>query len=233
LDLYPFSVIYEDNHLLVVNKQRGVLAQGDETGDPALPDFAKQYLKEKYAKPGQVFCGLVHRLDRPVSGLVVLAKTSKALERMNELFKTRQVDKTYWAVSHRAPAPRSGKLVHWLVKDGARNVTKAHPTQVPNSQYAELGYTLMASVKERYLLEIKPLTGRPHQIRVQLAALGSPICGDEKYGGTPALVRGGIHLHARSLAFVHPIKQEKMLLRADPPQDALWDTFAQLRLVAD
>lgn len=232
MEKYPFSVIYEDNHLLVVNKASGVLTQGDETGDLSLPDYVKLYLKEKYAKPGNVFCGVVHRLDRPVSGLVVLAKTSKALERMNELFKNRQIDKTYWAISSRAPTPRTGKLIHWLFKDGQRNVTKAYPTQVPNSQYAELSYTLVASVKNYYLLEVKPLTGRPHQIRVQLASLGSPICGDEKYGGSPALVRGAIHLHARSLAFVHPIKQEQLVLRADLPPDKLWDTFARVKILA-
>jgi 23S rRNA pseudouridine1911/1915/1917 synthase len=219
------DIVFEDNHLLAVNKPSGLLAQGDETGDPSLPDFARQYLKEKYQKPGNVFCGVIHRLDRPVSGLVVLAKTSKALERMNELFKTRQIQKTYWAVSHQAPAPRAGRLVHWLTKNANQNVARAHASQVPNSQYAELSYGLIASQKDHYLLEVAPVTGRPHQIRVQLASLGCPILGDEKYG-SPVAKRGYIYLHARSLSFTHPVSQQPLRLSAPLPPDPLWQTFA-------
>jgi 23S rRNA pseudouridine1911/1915/1917 synthase len=219
------DIVFEDNHLLAVNKPSGLLTQGDETGDPSLPDFARQYLKEKYQKPGNVFCGVVHRLDRPVSGLVVLAKTSKALERMNELFKTRQIQKTYWAVTHQAPTPRSGRLVHWLTKNASQNVTKAHASQVPNSQYAELSYGLIASQQGHYLLEVAPVTGRPHQIRVQLASLGCPILGDDKYG-SPVAKRGYIYLHARSLSFTHPVSQQPLRLSAPLPPDPLWRVFA-------
>lgn len=178
----PFQVVYEDNHLLIVNKEPGILVQGDRTGDVTLLDVLKDYIKEKYNKPGEVFLGLVHRLDRPVSGLVVFARTSKALERMNEIFRKRLVQKTYWAVVRRKPPKDTDKLVNWLVKDEQKNQVTVYEHEVPNSQKAELSYRVMGKINEHYLLEVNPITGRPHQIRSQLAYMGCPIRGDVKYG---------------------------------------------------
>ncbi len=224
----PFQVIYEDNHLLVVNKDPGILVQGDRTGDVTLLDVLKEYVKEKYNKPGEVFLGLVHRLDRPVSGLVVFARTSKALERMNEIFRKRLVQKTYWAVVRRKPPENAGKLVHWLVKNEQKNVVTAHEHEVPGSQRAELTYRVLGKINEHYLLEVSPLTGRSHQIRVQLASMGCPIRGDIKYGYDRAVPDKKIFLHARRLYFVHPVKKEPLLCRAALPPDPFWEEFLAL-----
>ncbi|MBC7920487.1 MAG: RluA family pseudouridine synthase [Ferruginibacter sp.] len=219
------QVIYEDNHLIIVNKSSGVLVQGDATGDPILSDMVKQYIKEKYGKPGDVFLGTVHRIDRPVSGLVVFARTSKALERMNELFRQREVQKTYWAVVKQRPAEPKAKLVHWLVKDEARNVTTAYDYEVEGGQKAELSYEVLGKLNDHYLLEVNPTTGRPHQIRTQLARIGSPIRGDVKYGFVRPNPDGGINLHARRLYFIHPIKKEPLICVAGLPENPFWEQF--------
>ncbi|CCH56078.1 pseudouridine synthase [Fibrisoma limi BUZ 3] len=224
----PYQVVYEDNHLLIVNKEPGILVQGDRTGDITLLDVLKEYVKEKYNKPGDVFLGLVHRLDRPVSGLVVFARTSKALERMSEIFRKRQVQKTYWAVVRQKPPKDSDKLVHWLVKDEQKNQTTAHEYEVPGSQRAELTYRVLGRINEHYLLEVNPVTGRPHQIRAQLSAIGCPIRGDIKYGYDRAVPDKKIYLHARRLYFVHPVKKEPIICKAGVPNDPFWEEFLEL-----
>jgi 23S rRNA pseudouridine1911/1915/1917 synthase len=222
----PYYVLYEDNHLLIVNKAPGLLVQADRTGDICLLDLLKDYIKDKYDKPGEVFLGTVHRIDRPVSGIVVFARTSKSLERMNELFRKRDIQKTYWAVVRRKPREASGKLVHWLIKDEARNVVTAYDYQAtPQAQKAELTYRVIGEINKHFLLEVTPLTGRPHQIRVQLAAMGSPIRGDVKYGYARPNLDGSINLHARRLFFEHPVKKEPILCRAALPEEAFWEEF--------
>lgn len=225
---YAFRVVYEDNHLIVVNKRSGILVQGDKTGDVPLLDLVKSYIKEKYNKPGDVFLGTVHRLDRPVSGLVVFARTSKALQRMNELFKSREIQKIYWAVVTRKPAAVQGELMHWLVKNEQKNMTTAYNREVPGSLQARLSYRLQAQSPGNYLLEVNPVTGRPHQIRVQLASMGCPIRGDSKYGGVSVQPEGRIYLHARKLAFIHPVKKEPVVCTAALPEDTLWKQFDQI-----
>lgn len=223
-----FIVQYEDNHLLIVNKDSGLLVQGDRTGDITLIDQAKAYVKEKYNKPGEVFMGLVHRLDRPVSGIVVLARTSKALERMTELFRKRQIQKIYWAVVKRRPPEKQGKLVHYLVKDERTNTVTAYDEPVPDSQKAELTYKVLGKLNEYYLLEVSPITGRPHQIRVQLASMGCPIRGDVKYGYDRPNPDGSINLHARRLYFIHPVKKEPVVIVAGLPNIQFWEEFLVL-----
>jgi len=194
-----------------------------------LLDLVKQYIKEKYDKPGDVFLGTVHRLDRPVSGLVIFARTSKGLERMNELFRKRDIHKTYWAVVRNRPKEKQGKLVHWLLKDENRNFVTAYDyPATPAAQKAELTYRLVGEVNKHFLLEVTPLTGRPHQIRVQLASMGCPIRGDVKYGYPKANLDGNINLHARRLFFVHPIKKENILCRAALPNDPFWEEFLEI-----
>jgi 23S rRNA pseudouridine1911/1915/1917 synthase len=223
-----YHVIYEDNHLIIVNKAAGILVQGDATGDVPLLDLVKNYIKEKYEKPGDVFLGTVHRIDRPVSGLVVFARTSKALERMNEIFRKRDVQKTYWAVVRRRPPKKQDKLTSWLVKDESRNVVTAYDYPAPNAQKAELTYRVLGELNKHYLLEVTPITGRPHQIRVQLAQIGCPIRGDVKYGSPKPNNDGNINLHARRLFFTHPIKKEPVLCRAALPNDPFWEEFLEL-----
>ncbi len=220
----PFEVIYEDNHLLVVNKSSGVLVQGDISGDQPLVEMCKEYIGEKYKKPGAVFLGVVHRIDRPVSGLVIFARTSKALERMNALFRENKVQKTYWALVEHEPEER-GTLVHWLIKDGTRNKTTAFTAETPGALRSELTFQLLAKSSGQYLLAVYPVTGRPHQIRVQLAAMGCPIAGDLKYGARNAFDDAGIALHAKSLEFVHPVSKEHMALRAPLPALGRWSRF--------
>lgn len=224
----PFYVLYEDNHLIIVNKAAGVLVQGDATGDKTLSDYVKDYVKEKYNKPGDVFLGTVHRLDRPVSGIVVFARTSKALERMNEIFRRRDVQKTYWAVVGKKPEKKSAKLTHWLVKNEEKNTVKAFDTEVPGSQKAELTYRYLGEINHYHLLEVNPVTGRPHQIRVQLASMGCPIRGDVKYGYPRLNPEGNINLHARRLYFVHPVKKEPILVKAPLPENPFWEEFLEL-----
>jgi len=223
-----YVVVYEDNHLIIVNKDSGVLVQGDRTGDVTLLELVKDYIREKYNKPGDVFLGTVHRLDRPVSGLVVFARTSKALERMNEIFRKRQVQKTYWAVTHRKPEKERGRLVHYLVKDENSNTVKAYDQERPGSQKAELTYRLLGKINDHYLIEVDPITGRPHQIRVQLASMGCPIRGDVKYGHPRPNQNGSINLHARRLYFIHPVRKEPLICKAGVPNDAFWEEFLAL-----
>lgn len=224
----PYQVVYEDNHLLIVNKSAGVLVQGDSTGDKSLVELLKAYIKGKYNKPGEVFLHPVHRLDRPVSGLVVFARTTKALERMTALFRKREIQKTYWAVVGRKPDEKEGKLVHWLVKDEKRNQVTAYDSQVPDSQKAELSYRWLGEINKFHLLEVSPVTGRPHQIRVQLSTMGCPIRGDVKYGYSKFNPGNNINLHARRLFFEHPVRNEPLLCRAGVPADPFWEEFLTL-----
>jgi 23S rRNA pseudouridine1911/1915/1917 synthase len=219
------EVLYEDNHILAVNKPAGLLVHGDDTGDTTLADLAKAYIKQKYNKPGNVFVGVVHRLDRPVSGVVLLAKTSKALARLNELFRSKKTRKTYWAVVHNRPPQEEGTLVHWLVKDTSKNITKAFAKENKSGQRAELNYKLLKVQQNKYLLEVNPITGRPHQIRVQLASMRCPILGDLKYGASQPLPDKSIALHARQLQFEHPTLKTPVTLSALPPQNAVWTPF--------
>ena len=217
------QVLYEDNHLLAVNKRAGDIVQGDQTGDTPLSEIAKQYLKTKYDKPGAVFLGLVHRLDRPTTGILVFARTSKALERMNALFASRETRKIYWAVINQAPPEPEGRLVHFMQRNPKQNKSYAHPADGPGRKRAALRYRLLKKLDRYYLLEIELETGRHHQIRAQLAAIGCSIKGDLKYGAPRSNPDGGIHLHARSLEFLHPVRKEPVHIVAEPPEDPVWD----------
>ena len=222
------NVLYEDNHIIVVNKQSGEIVQGDKTGDTPLSDIVKTYLKEKYNKPGNVFLGVVHRLDRPVSGVVLFAKTSKALPRLNKLFAEHEkVKKTYWAIVGNKPPQESGTLTHWLTRNEKTNTAKAYDREVPNSKKAILDYRLIAASQRYFLLEIQLHTGRHHQIRCQLAKMGFPIKGDLKYGAPRSNPDGSICLHARHLELEHPVTHEILSITAPVPQDALWQAFAK------
>ena len=221
------EVLYEDNHIIAVNKKTSDIVQGDKTGDTPLSDFVKKYLKEKYNKPGEVFVGTVHRIDRPVSGIVLFAKTSKALSRLNAMFQTKEIQKTYWAVVKNKPKNESGKLIHYLRKNEAKNMSKAYEKETPGALRSELDYELICSSDNYYLLEIKPLTGRHHQIRVQLSAMGCPIKGDLKYGFDRSNKDASIHLHARKIEFIHPVKKEPIVIVAPPPNEVLWNEFVK------
>lgn len=221
----PLNVVFEDNHLLIVNKPAGVLVQGDETGDTPLVDIAKKYIEKKYNKPGDAFLGVVHRLDRPVSGVVVFARTSKALERMNALFRNKETRKTYLAVLTGKPAKLHETLVHWLEKDEKKNKTTAYKRETPQGQRSELSYSIIGNHGNHYLAEVNPITGRSHQIRVQMASTGFPIAGDLKYGAETPLEDASIALHARRLEFIHPVKKEMMVVEAPLPATNVWNPF--------
>ncbi len=222
------NVIYEDNHIIVVNKESGEIVQGDKTGDTPLSDCVKDYLKRKYQKPGNVFLGVVHRLDRPVSGLVVFAKTSKALSRLNEMFRKGEVHKTYWAIVKNAPKEPSGRLTHWICRNEKQNKSYAYNSEVSGSKKAVLDYRLLASGDNYHILEIRLLTGRHHQIRCQLSAMGSPIRGDLKYGAQRSNPDGSISLLSRHVEFVHPVSKEFVSLDAPLPKDNLWQKILNI-----
>ena len=216
------TVVYEDNHIIIVNKTASEIVQGDKTGDVPLSETVKQYLKEKYHKPGNVFIGVTHRLDRPVSGLVVFAKTSKALSRLNEMFKNSEMKKTYWAIVKQTPAETEGELVNYLVRNEKQNKSYAYDTEKPGSKKAILHYRLIARSDNYSLLEVDLKTGRHHQIRCQLAKMGCPIKGDLKYGFPRSNPDGSICLHARRVRFVHPVSKELIDVVAPVPSDNLW-----------
>ncbi|HET8736337.1 MAG TPA: RNA pseudouridine synthase [Pricia sp.] len=222
-DPQNLQVLYEDNHLIAINKRPGDIVQGDKTGDMPLNEVVKLYLKEKYDKPGNVYLGVVHRLDRPASGIVVFAKTSKALPRLNKLFAEKQTQKTYWTIVQRHPEKERDSLTHWLKRNPKQNKSYAHVKEVPDSKKAILEYRMLQKLNRYFLLEIDLKTGRHHQIRAQLAAIGCPIKGDLKYGFDRSNKNGSIHLHARRLGFVHPVKNKFLEWIAPPPTDPLWD----------
>ena len=220
------EVIYEDNHIIIVNKKSGEIVQGDKTGDRPLSDIVKDYIKEKYAKPGAVFLGVVHRLDRPVSGLVVFARTSKALSRLNKMFAEGKVHKTYWAIVKNAPLVSEGTLEHWLVRNEKQNKSYAYDSEKPNAKKAILKYRVLSHSDNYSLLEVNLMTGRHHQIRCQLAAMGCPIKGDLKYGAPRSNPDGSISLMSRRVEFVHPVSKETIIVEAPLPDDALWQALA-------
>ncbi|HBQ57948.1 RluA family pseudouridine synthase [Petrimonas sulfuriphila] len=219
------TVLYEDNHLVVVNKAPGEIVQGDKTGDKPLSEEVKEYLKVKYNKPGNVFCGVTHRLDRPTSGIVVFAKTSKALSRLNAMFKNNEIDKTYWAVVKKLPEKTEATLTHYLIKNERTNKSTAYDVEKPNTKKSVLHYKVIGQSQNYNLLEVDLETGRHHQIRCQLSKIGSPIKGDLKYGAERSNPDGSISLHARKIAFIHPVSKEKIELVAPTPDDVLWNAL--------
>ena len=219
------QILHEDNHIIVINKRVGDIVQGDKTGDKPLSEVVKEYIKDKYNKPGEVFLGVVHRLDRPTTGIVVFARTSKALTRLNELFKNRETQKTYWAIVKKKPQKTEDKLVHFLKRNEKNNTSKAHINEVPESKIASLDYRIIKELTHYFALEINLHTGRHHQIRAQLSAIGSPIKGDLKYGFDRSNPDGGIHLHARQLVFVHPVSKENIIVIASAPEDPVWNAL--------
>ena len=219
------QILHEDNHIIVLNKRVGDIVQGDKTGDKPLSEVVKEYIKDKYNKPGEVFLGVVHRLDRPTTGIVVFARTSKALTRLNELFKNRETQKTYWAIVKKKPQKTEDKLVHFLKRNEKNNTSKAHTNEVPESKLASLDYRIIKELTHYFALEINLHTGRHHQIRAQLSSIGSPIKGDLKYGFDRSNPDGGIHLHARQLVFVHPVSKENIIVIAPVPEDPLWNAL--------
>lgn len=216
------KVVYEDNHIIIVNKCSGEIVQGDKTGDKPLSETVKEYIKQKYNKPGNVFLGVVHRLDRPVSGLVVFAKTSKALSRLNDMFRTGDVHKTYWAVVKRRDIAMEGTLTDWLTRNERQNKSYAHEREVPGAKKAVLKYKVRAVADNYMLIEVTLLTGRHHQIRCQLSHMGCPIKGDLKYGAPRSNPDGSISLLSRRVEFVHPVSKENIVAYADVPDDRLW-----------
>ena len=219
------DVVYEDNPLIIVNKSSSEIVQGDKTGDKPLAEMVKEYIKQKYHKPGNVFLGVVHRLDRPVSGLVVFARTSKALARLNEMFRTKEVHKTYWAIVGNCPPTEEGELVHWLVRNEKQNKSYAYDKEKPEAKKAILDYKLIGRSERYFLLEVDLKTGRHHQIRCQLAKMGCPIKGDLKYGSPRSNPDGSICLHARRVRFVHPVSKQEIDVTAPVPEGNLWHSF--------
>jgi len=222
---FNLQILHEDNHIIVINKRVGDIVQGDKTGDKPLSEIVKEYIKDKYEKPGEVFLGVVHRLDRPTTGIVVFAKTSKALERLNKMFSERETSKTYWAVVKNKPPKSEDNLIHFLKRNEKNNTSKAHLKEVPESKKASLDYKIIKELNNYFALEINLHTGRHHQIRAQLQAIGSPIKGDLKYGFDRSNPDGGIHLHARKLSFIHPVSKENIEIIAPTPSDAIWNSI--------
>ena len=220
-------VLFEDNHLLILNKLPGELVQGDKTGDIPLVDLAKSYIKKKYQKPGKVFLGIPHRLDRPVSGIVIFSRTSKSLTRMSEMFKQKTIRKTYWAVVKSTPGKHEDHLIHYMVRNTKQNKSYAHDKEVAHSKRAELEYKVIAKSDNYFLLEIDLLTGRHHQIRAQLSKKGMPVKGDLKYGFDRSNKDGSIHLHARKVSFIHPTTKGEIEIIAAPPHDPLWNYYSK------
>ena len=220
------EVVYEDNHLIIVSKKTGEIVQGDKTGDTPLSETVKQYIKEAYAKPGNVFLGVVHRLDRPVSGLALFARTSKALPRLNTMFANGDIHKTYWAIVKNQPPRQSGTLTHWIVRNEKQNKSYAYDHEVPNSKKAVLDYKVIGRSDNYYLLEVILHTGRHHQIRCQLAKMGCPIKGDLKYGSPRSNPDGSISLLSRKMEFVHPVSKKEIVVEAPLPDDNLWKSFS-------
>lgn len=216
-------VLFEDNHLIAINKRPGDIVQGDKTGDLPLSDIVKAYIKRKANKPGNVYLGVAHRLDRPTSGIVVFAKTSKALPRLNKLFAEKEAKKTYWAIVKNVPEKESDRLIHWLKRNTRQNKSYADKKEVPDSKKAVLDYRIIKKLNRYFLLEINLHTGRHHQIRAQLSAIGCPIKGDLKYGFDRSNSNGSIHLHARKLSFIHPVRKEILEINADQPDDPVWN----------
>jgi 23S rRNA pseudouridine1911/1915/1917 synthase len=221
------EVIYEDNHIIAVNKTGSEIVQGDKTGDTPLSEIVKQWLKEKHDKPGNVFLGVAHRLDRPVSGVVLFAKTSKALERLNEMFRLGEVKKTYWAIVKNPPPQSEGELVHYLVRNEKQNKSYAFDVEKTGSKKAILSYRMIGKSDHYYLLEIDLKTGRHHQIRCQLAQMGCPIKGDLKYGFGRSNPDGGISLHSRKAEFIHPVSKEEIKITAPVPDEKIWKAFSE------
>lgn len=220
------NVLYEDNHIIAVNKASSDIVQGDKTGDTPLGEYVKAYIKQKYNKPGEVFLGVTHRLDRPTSGVLLFARTSKALTRLNKMFQDKgAMKKIYWALVDQLPQETEGTLEHWLVRNQKQNKSYAYDEERPGSKRARLNYKLVKSSDRYHLLEIELLTGRHHQIRAQLAKIGCIIKGDMKYGFPRSNPGGGIHLHARSIEFMHPVKKEVVKIIAPVPDDNLWKFF--------
>lgn len=223
-----FTVLYEDNHLIAVKKLAGEIVQSDKTGDVTLAEKVKAYIKRKYKKPGDVFLGIIHRLDRPVGGVIIFARTSKSLSRMNALFREKEVSKEYWAIVEEKPPLEEGELINWLKKNQEKNRSRAYEIEVKESKKAILNYQLVGRSKNYFYLKINPLTGRHHQIRVQLSFMGCSIKGDVKYGAKRTNKDGGIHLFAKSISFIHPVKKELLTISANPPIDPLWNEFLNL-----
>lgn len=219
------KVLYEDNHIIIVNKESGEIVQGDKTGDVPLSETVKAWIKEKHQKPGNVFLGVVHRLDRPVSGIVVFAKTSKALARLNEMFRVGDVHKTYWAIVKNRPRELEATLTHWIVRNEKQNKSYAHDKEVKNSKKAMLHYKVIGASVKYTLVEVHLMTGRHHQIRCQLSKIGCPIKGDLKYGADRSNPDGSISLLSRRVEFIHPVSKEKIEITAPLPDDVLWNAF--------
>jgi 23S rRNA pseudouridine1911/1915/1917 synthase len=223
-DKNNLQILHEDNHIIIINKRVGDIVQGDKTGDKPLSEVVKEYIKDKYKKPGAVFLGVVHRLDRPTTGIVIFAKTSKALSRLNESFSNRETQKTYWAIVKEKPPKDSDRLEHFLKRNEKNNTSKAHSKEVPGSKKAILDYKIIKRLENYFVIEIQLHTGRHHQIRSQLAVIGCPIKGDLKYGFNRSNPDGGICLHAQKLIFIHPVTKETLTIVAATPNEALWNS---------
>ena len=223
------EVLFEDNHLIAVNKRPSDIVQGDKTGDEPLSEVVQRWLAQKYEKPGKAFIGVIHRLDRPVSGVVLFAKTSKGLSRMSDLFRKKEVQKTYWATVYRAPESITGSLEDFLVKDASKNKSRVTGKKTPGAKESKLTYQMIGESDKFFFLEVKPQTGRHHQIRVQLAAMGCIIKGDLKYGAPRSNKDASIHLHARSISFTHPVTKKPLVITADPPEDPVWNALMELK----